>query len=537
MAEAEVMAACADEQINRTDGTSAVGLNCTPATLDGDAPLADVTMVNMCLAMVLFTFCAATILGNLLVVVAVARERYLHTVTNYFITSLAVADCLVGSIVMPFSAAYELLDQHWIFGRDLCDAWHSFDVLASTASILNLCVISMDRYWAITDPFTYPSRMTPKRACCLVALVWVCSSVISFPAIAWWRAVAPRDDPTFNVSEASSDQMQCVFTEDVGYLVFSSVISFYGPLIVMVFTYYRIYRAAVAQSRSLRLGIKQVAASDGGDAAELMTLRIHRGGGASYRSELLKRRQSLASRTYGNGQLDNAALAVVAVHATTTLLDGNVVQENLPQTAASAPICVSKRRNGGPGDDPSAISVVVIEPVEASAVTAGPSETNSRRSTCNSPSMALVGDGSGMSLMATPAPGVGVVANGRPIPMAKMNFSLSRKLAKIAKERKAAKTLGIVMGVFIACWLPFFVTNLLSGICPECIRNPQRVFSVVTWLGWLNSGMNPVIYACWSRDFRRSVVPSISNSISNILAVTMLKLPACPHPFFRKIPS
>ena len=65
------------------------------------------------------------------------------------------------------------------------------------------------------------------------------------------------------------------------------------------------------------------------------------------------------------------------------------------------------------------------------------------------------------------------------------------------------RTLGIVMGVFIACWLPFFVTNLLSAFCQSCIHNPERVVTVVTWLGWINSGMNPVIYACWSRDFRR----------------------------------
>ncbi len=59
------------------------------------------------------------------------------------------------------------------------------------------------------------------------------------------------------------------------------------------------------------------------------------------------------------------------------------------------------------------------------------------------------------------------------------------------------------MGVFIACWLPFFVTNLLSAFCQACIHDTERVVTVVTWLGWINSGMNPVIYACWSRDFRR----------------------------------
>ena len=48
----------------------------------------------------------------------------------------------------------------WIFGEDWCDGWHSFDVLASTASILNLCVISLDRYWAIEEPMSYPAKVS-----------------------------------------------------------------------------------------------------------------------------------------------------------------------------------------------------------------------------------------------------------------------------------------------------------------------------------------------------------------------------------------
>lgn len=77
----------------------------------------------------LFLFSFATVFGNSLVILAVIRERYLHTATNYFITSLAVADCLVGLVVMPFSALYEVLENTWFFGTDWCDIWRSLDVL------------------------------------------------------------------------------------------------------------------------------------------------------------------------------------------------------------------------------------------------------------------------------------------------------------------------------------------------------------------------------------------------------------------------
>ncbi|CAL1288424.1 unnamed protein product [Larinioides sclopetarius] len=356
------------------------------------------------LAVILVMFCVITVFGNVLVMVAIVKQQYLHTVTNYFIASLATADCLVGAIVMPFSVIHEVMDKYWMFGREWCDLWRSLDVLASTASILNLCAISIDRYWAITDPMTYPSKMTPPRAKAIVAAVWMCSALISFPAIAWWRAVSVQPYP----------ENQCLFTNDVGYLLFSSVISFYGPLAVMVFTYYKIYKAAVTQTKSLKLGMKHIRATK--EPCRSMTLRIHRGG----------------------------------------------IQEQVKQEVS--PSNGKRKRH--------------------LVIAATPTSTEGESSLAKSPENTI------------------------PMRFASRHvkaFSLSKKLGKLTKERKAAKTLAIVMGVFILCWLPFFIINVLLGICgTSCIAEHEIVSSIFTWLGWLNSGMNPVIYACWSRDFRRA---------------------------------
>ncbi|XP_061396697.1 dopamine receptor 2-like [Musca vetustissima] len=377
----------------------------------------------------LFLFSFATVFGNSLVILAVIRERYLHTATNYFITSLAVADCLVGLVVMPFSALYEVLENTWFFGTDWCDIWRSLDVLFSTASILNLCVISLDRYWAITDPFSYPMRMTVKRAASLICAVWVCSSAISFPAILWWRAARDGEMPAY----------KCTFTEHLGYLVFSSTISFYLPLLVMVFTYCRIYRAAVIQTRSLKIGTKQVLMASG----ELqLTLRIHRGG--TTREPSTSSHHQALHGSLGGGPSGGS--------------------QHHPHVHHHHRTSHHNHSNAG-------------------TTTSTPEEPD------DEPLSALHNNG---------------LARHRH--MGGKNFSWSRKLAKFAKEKKAAKTLGIVMGVFIVCWLPFFVVNLLSGFCMECIEHEETVSAVVTWLGWFNSGMNPVIYACWSRDFRRAFV-------------------------------
>lgn len=73
---------------------------------------------------------------------------------------------------------------------------------------------------------------------------------------------------------------------------------------------------------------------------------------------------------------------------------------------------------------------------------------------------------------------------------------------KMKREHKAAKTLGIIMGAFLVCWLPFFTWYLTDSICQDRCKVPQVYISALFWIGYTNSALNPVIYACFNRDFR-----------------------------------
>ncbi|CAB1455392.1 unnamed protein product [Pleuronectes platessa] len=79
-----------------------------------------------------------------------------------------------------------------------------------------------------------------------------------------------------------------------------------------------------------------------------------------------------------------------------------------------------------------------------------------------------------------------------------------RRLARRHGRRalKASLTLGVLLGLFFSAWLPFFLTNMAQAVC-ECV--PLALFDAITWLGYCNSTMNPIIYPLFMRDFKRAL--------------------------------
>ncbi|XP_016402690.1 D(5)-like dopamine receptor, partial [Sinocyclocheilus rhinocerous] len=180
----------------------------------------------------------STLLGNTLVCAAVIKFKHLRSkVTNFFVISLAVSDLFVAVLVMPWKAVSEVAGC-WLFGS-FCDTWIAFDIMCSTASILNLCIISLDRYWAISSPFRYERKMTQRMAFIMIGMAWTLSVLISFiPVRLNWHRAEDHSAP-LNLTVSSED---CTATLNRTYAIASSLISFYIPVIIMIGTYTRIYR-------------------------------------------------------------------------------------------------------------------------------------------------------------------------------------------------------------------------------------------------------------------------------------------------------
>ena len=276
------------------------------------------------------------IFGNILVCVAVFTDRRLKHLNNLLLVSLAIADLLMASVVMTFAVVNDILDK-WLFGPVFCNIWISSDIMCSTASILNLCVISLDRYIHIRDPFKYDEWMNWKKIAAMIISVWILSAAISFIPIhlKWHMNPDERDIPI--------PAHVCLLDLNPVYSVVSSTISFYIPCIVMLSIYLQLYCYA----------------------------RKH--------------------------------------------------------------VAEIKR-------------------------TSQPSHFKS--------------------------------ANGK----GKGNSSGS-------SDHKAAVTLGIIVGVFLFCWMPFFVINLMIPLFQDI---PIVIFKILTWLGYVNSCLNPIIYSIFNKDFRNA---------------------------------
>ncbi|XP_056358568.1 histamine H2 receptor [Oenanthe melanoleuca] len=187
-----------------------------------------------------------TLCGNIIVCLAVTLDRRLRSLTNCFIVSLAITDLLLGLLVLPFSAYYEL-SREWPFGSILCNIYTSLDVMLCTASILNLFMISLDRYFAVTTPLRYCQVVTPSRVAVGLVVIWAVSLMVSFlPIHLGWNTngtAVQNTEPTCST--------ECTLAVNPVYGLVVALLTFYSPLLIMCITYYRILKIAREQAKRI----------------------------------------------------------------------------------------------------------------------------------------------------------------------------------------------------------------------------------------------------------------------------------------------
>ncbi|MFT7814444.1 D(4) dopamine receptor-like [Arapaima gigas] len=338
------------------------------------------------------------ICGNVLVCLSVHTEKALKTTTNYFIVSLAAADLLLAVLVLPLYVYAEFQGGVWALNMVICDGLMTMDVMLCTASIFNLCAISVDRFIAVSIPLNYNRKHIDQRQIILLSATWILALAVASPVMFGINNVPHRD--------TSRCQL-----EDDNYVVYSSICSFFIPCPIMLLLYCGMFRGLRRWEEARK---------------------------AKLRNSILACRK-----------LQQAAAAALPPLAALPPPLPPVIECDLTDARPEELECYSQPDSPLPSEykNPDVPTVAYPEAV----------------------------------YVQTPP---------------------RRKRAKInCRERKAMKVLPVVVGAFLFCWTPFFVVHTMRAICKTCDISP-RLMSTVTWLGYVNSAINPVIYTVFNTEFR-----------------------------------
>lgn len=344
-------------------------------------------------------------------------------------------------------------------------------------------------------------------------------------------------------------------SEDVGYRIYSALGSFYIPSCIMVFVYIRIYFAAKARARR---GIRKPPSKPKGSVAKAAA-KAAKAAAKAQSPSTVSQTTSFITRpspaTLGGGGLTpmaggrsppatpvSATVPAIACDYASDASTSDVSKDGDKDTLKVFTTQGSRRLtvNGdlGPGGRCRASSVAVdadmvselepsssdsgnvqkcgiVKPVKSrlckpifgkSAAKAAAASAKAKRDILDTGKVSMggrnersCGDGGQGSTDGVVSP----VAAGPPRPVKPRDPEREKRRIARKKEKRATLILGLIMGSFIACWLPFFLMYILTPLCSWCYVPPQA-FTIGFWLGYMNSAINPVIYTIFNKDFRRS---------------------------------
>ncbi|CAF1183199.1 unnamed protein product [Rotaria sordida] len=542
----------------------------------------DILFQKILLGFLLFSLSIFTIFGNLLVLYAIGTEKRLRAVSNLFILSLAFADLIVGIFVMPLSAANIMIGQ-WPFSFVLCQIWLSTDYVASTASIFNLVLLSLDRYWAVVHPLLYLQNRTFKRTISFIIIVWLIS-LLWVPAIIFWSHIMPEYSDIIKSTECDTS-----FRSNKLFKTLTALINFYIPLLTIIIISCRIMitihsrstmefgrrisltrRKQMQQDRtyfnssirhdsqnnerknstcliSNNINEKPISVSiivnpfdpiitnpnissyefdinsellsqtneqNNNNNNNIWELESNESSSidkthfqlshlkpikilfsslssiTNYNNNNNKRKSEDLSRNFSHKKLMKISSSVsnnmkyAERQSNITSFDLNHLPRTLSTTSneCQQTMCINPIEQD---------FSIPIEDINVQTRTSSYSTSNIDNRTINSNnhhidiSVTRINNGNKISILTF------------------FDYIINPNLSRsLQKELKAARQLGLLVGVFTITWLPYFILFLVIAWCHNCVSD--TIFTVSIWLGYLNSTFNPLIYPLCNTHFRHA---------------------------------
>ncbi|XP_013921397.1 PREDICTED: histamine H1 receptor [Thamnophis sirtalis] len=464
------------------------------------------TEVQPVLGLFLGTISLITVVMNILVLYAVKTEKKLQTVGNLYIVSLSCADVIVGAAVMPLNIVYLLKDK-WILTRKACLFWLSMDYVASTASIFSLFILCVDRYRSVQQPLKYLKYRTKTRASVMISIAWLLSFLWVIPILGWRKFT---DHSGMTIHNRTYDENICEtdFCRTTWFKVLTATINFYVPSLLMLWFYANIYRAVCKHYQhqqlingSYRCNCNDVSVHNGKiqEMQKICSQRSNKDRGFSFRANDSFKQNKIReaklplssfvkiSKDFPKGsdheviKLNCFPLAIMQKDTELGNTKGKYACVSNSTDNIKNPISqlgkISHRQSFVGGSLPTIHSDPSLEQ-NSYTEQHFPQKYSNRRDPL---SLCYLKETWGK--------------------LRTQSVCQNQKL-HANRDRKAAKQLGVIMAVFMLCWIPYFVLFMVMAFCEICYNRPFHMFTI--WLGYVNSTLNPFIYPLCNENFKKA---------------------------------
>ncbi|KAM9301611.1 muscarinic acetylcholine receptor M4 [Gastrophryne carolinensis] len=425
-----------------------------------------------------------TVVGNILVMLSIKVNRQLQTVNNYFLFSLACADLIIGVFSMNLYTVY-IIKGYWPLGPIVCDLWLALDYVVSNASVMNLLIISFDRYFCVTKPLTYPARRTTKMAGLMIAAAWLLSFALWAPAILFWQ---------FIVGERTVKDDECYiqFLSNPAVTFGTAIAAFYLPVVIMTILY--IHISLASRSRVRR---------HCPDAQKEKKKPI-----SSMKSPLIKQTKSppKSEPVVTKQEEENGVRNGKLEKSLTNLQSVEEKETSNESSSASMTNHPQEKQSGVDGS-----SGVVLAPTQSMQPLNPRVNSGSKWS-----KIKIVTKQTGNECITAieivpecsiPLHKDSSLPDSRPVNVARKFASIARnqvrkKRQMAAREKKVTRTIFAILLAFIITWTPYNVMVLINTFCVTCI--PETMWYIGYWLCYVNSTINPACYALCNATFKKT---------------------------------